>query len=84
MHGMADELAVLRGCGYQKAMEAVMGWNIGYDIVQKQKDDRISKKARFSDNVDIAEHNEPASCSHTLSSCRKAGYGAHHRRASAG
>ena len=63
MHGMADELAVLRGCGYQKAMEAVMGWNIGYDIVQKQKDDRISKKARFSDNVDIAEHNEPASCS---------------------
>lgn len=60
MHGMADELAILRGCGYQKAMEAVMGWNIGYDIVQKQKDDRISKKVRFSDT---GEHNEPAACS---------------------
>lgn len=60
MHGMADELAALCGCSYQKAMEAVMGWNIGYDIVQKQKDDRISKKARFSDT---GENIEPAACS---------------------
>ncbi len=63
MHGMADELAALRGCDYQKATEAVMGWNIGYDIVQKQKDDRISKKARFSGTVDTAEDGEPAACS---------------------
>jgi len=60
MHGMADELSALRGCDYQKAMEAVMGWNIGYDIVQKQKDDRLRKKARFSETT---EHIEPEACS---------------------
>lgn len=47
MHGMADELAALCGCSYQKAMEAVMGWNIGYDIVQNKRTIVSARKHAF-------------------------------------
>ncbi len=58
MDAMAEELAKIKKIPLKKATEAVMAWNIGYDIVQKQKDDRIAKRQRF-----IKDEGEPAGCS---------------------
>lgn len=42
MEAMADELAKVKNVSLQKARDAVLAWNIGYDIMQMQIDARTS------------------------------------------